>query len=145
MNVDEREWVVEEGAGQYGGLDDGLVYKVNGCAMRVLNELGHGLREKTYERALCVEFRHQGIEFDQQKVYQVTYREEHIDDYIPDLEVEGRLIVDCKTVESICDEHLGQVLNYLRISGLSTALILNFKKSKLDWRKVTLKQEKQNR
>ncbi len=139
MDADEREFFVEEGIGDYtSGSEDGLVYKINGCAMRVLNELGHGLREKTYERALCVEFRMQQIAFEQQRVYKVFYRDEHIDDYIPDLEVEGKLIVDCKTVETICDEHLGQILNYLKVSGLQSGLILNFKKPRLEWRKVVL-------
>jgi len=52
MNVDGRELVEKE-----------LTFRVVGCAMTLMNELGHGLREKTYERALCVEFQHQGIQF----------------------------------------------------------------------------------
>ena len=106
--------------------------------MAVLNELGHGLREKTYERALCVEMRHQGLSFQEQDVCPVFYRNEHIDDYIPDLEVENRLIVEIKTVEQIIDEHIGQVLNYLKITGLQAGIILNFKHAKLEWKKVVL-------
>lgn len=121
-------------------LEKELVYRIKGCAMAVLNELGHGLREKTYERALCVELKHAGIPFEQQRVYPVHYRGEHIDDYIPDLEVEGRLIVETKTVESITDEHVGQVLNYLRITGLEVGLILNFKHARLGSRRVVLQE-----
>ncbi len=120
------------------GIEGPLVYQVTGCAMRVLNELGHGLREKTYERALCVEFRHNSLSVDSQKIYPVYYREEKIDEYIPDLEVEGRLIVETKTVETITEEHMGQVINYLKITGLQVGLILNFKHPKLEWRKVVL-------
>lgn len=129
MDANKREWVESD-----------LVYKVTGCAMAVLNELGHGLREKTYERALCVEFRNSGIAFAQQHTYPVHYRGEHIDDYIPDLEVQGRLVVETKTVEAITDEHVGQVINYLRITGLEAGVILNFKHSKLQWRKVVLQE-----
>ena len=129
MNADAREYVESE-----------LTYRVVGCAMAVLNELGHGLREKTYERALCVEFRHRGISFEAQHAYPVFYRGEHIDDYIPDLEVEGRLVVEVKTVQSIVDEHIGQVLNYLRITGLEAGVILNFKHPKLQWKKVVLQE-----
>jgi len=43
-----------------------------------------------------------------------------------------------KTVEKICDEHIGQVINYMKITGLQVSVILNFSKSKLDWRKVVL-------
>ena len=106
--------------------------------MAVLNELGHGLREKTYERALCAEFRREKIAFDCQRVHPVLYRGEHIDDYIPDLEVEGRVIVEIKTVESIADEHVGQVVNYLRVTGCEAGVILNFKHPKLSWKKVVL-------
>ena len=126
-----------------GYIESDLVYQVTGCAMEVLNALGHGLRERTYERALCVEFKHKGIHFDQQHVYPVYYRGELVDDYIPDLLVENRLIVEIKTVEKIVDVHMGQVLNYLRITGLEAGLILNFKFSKLEWKKVVL--QKRNR
>jgi GxxExxY protein len=129
MNANERELVEKD-----------LTFRVVGCAMAVLNGLGHGLREKTYERALCVEFKHQGISFKQQHAYPVFYRDEHIDDYIPDLEVEDRLIIEAKTVEAIVDEHIGQVLNYLRITGLEAGVILNFKYAKLQWKKVVLQE-----
>ena len=129
MNANKRELIEKE-----------LTFRVVGCAMEVLNGLGHGLREKTYERALCIEFQQQGIQFQQQHVYPVFYRGEHIDDYIPDLEVEGRLIVEIKTVEKIIPEHLGQVLNYMRITGLEAGVILNFKHPKLEWKKAVLQE-----
>jgi len=130
MNANGRELVEKD-----------LTFRVVGCAMRVLNELGNGLREKTYERALCVELRHQGISFQQQHSYPVMYRGEHIDDYIPDLEVENRLIVEAKTVEKIIDAHIGQLLNYLKITRLDAGIILNFKQSRLEWKKVVLQKE----
>lgn len=128
MNVNRRECFQQD-----------LTYRIAGCAMAVLNEIGHGLREKTYERALCVEFSHQGIQYAQQRIYPVFYRGIHVDDYIPDLEVEGHIIVEIKTVEQIANEHIGQVLNYLRITKHTEGIILNFKHTKLEWRKVTLK------
>ncbi len=127
MNANKRELIEKD-----------LTFQVVGCAMAVLNEIGHGLREKTYERALCVEFKHQGISFKQQYSYPVFYRGERIDDYIPDLEAEGRLIVEVKTADKIIDEHIGQVLNYLKITGMEAGVILNFKHAKLDWKKVVL-------
>jgi GxxExxY protein len=129
MNANRRELIEKD-----------LTFRVVGCAMAVMNEIGHGLREKTYERGLCVEFRHQGITFQQQHFYPVFYRGEHIDDYVPDLEVEGRLIVEIKTVDKIIQEHLGQVLNYLKITGLEAGVILNFKHPKLEWKKVVLQE-----
>ena len=122
-------------------VENDLVYKITGCAMAVLNELGHGLREKTYERALGIEFQRQNMAYDSQHVHRVLYRGEHIDDYIPDLEVEGRVIVEVKTVDIITDDHIGQVINYLRITGCEAGVILNFKHSKLHWKKVVLSGE----
>jgi len=121
-----------------------LVYQVVGYAMEVINELGHGLREKTYEKGLIVEFKNNSIRFSQQKIYSVYYKNVHIDDYIPDLLVNDELIIEIKVVEKICDEHIGQVINYLKISGCSLGLILNFKHPKLQWKRVILTENKTN-
>lgn len=108
--------------------------------MSVLNELGHGLREKTYERALSIEMKLQNIDFVKQNKYKVYYKGHYIDDYIPDIEVPNRLIIELKTVDQIIDEHIGQVINYLKISGISAGLILNFAHPKLKWKKIILSQ-----
>lgn len=115
-----------------------LTRKIIGSAMEVHNEIGHGLREKTYERALCKELSFRDIAFSQQSRYDVLYPGEKIDEYIPDLVVENTVIVEMKTVEKIADEHIGQVINYLRISGLEVGLIINFKHLKLQWKRVLL-------
>ena len=60
-------------------INNDLVYQVVGCAMEVINELGHGLREKTYEKALVVEFKRKEFLFSQQKIYRVFYKNVHID------------------------------------------------------------------
>ena len=114
-----------------------LVFKIVGAAMTVHNVIGHGLREKTYERALAVEFQHLGISYNQQHRYPVLYRDIKVDEYIPDLEVEDLIVVDTKVVEKIHDDDIGQIINYLKITGKATGLILNFKHPKLEWRKVT--------
>jgi GxxExxY protein len=118
---------------------DNLIYRVVGAAMTVHTAIGYGLREKTYERSLVVEFKHLGIPYSQQSIYPVIYRGEKVDEYIPDLEVEQTLIVDTKTIEAIGENELGQMLTYLRITGKNTGLIINFKHPSLQWRKVTLK------
>lgn len=118
---------------------DDLIYRVVGAAMTVHTAIGYGLREKTYERALVIELEHLGIPYSQQSIYPVIYRGVKVDEYIPDLEVEDTLIVDTKTIEAIGENELGQMLTYLRITGKSTGLIINFKHPSLQWRKVTLK------
>lgn len=119
-------------------IEKDLVYKIVGCAMKVHGEVGYGLREKTYERALCVEFRHARLAFSQQRSHPVLYRGEKVDDFIPDLDVEERALVDTKTIEGITDLERGQMLNYLRVSGRKVGLIINFKKPSLEWERVVL-------
>ena len=112
--------------------------EIIGCAMEVLNTLGHGLLEKVYENALCVEMRLKGISYQQQPRYKVFYKKEQVGEYVPDLIVADAVVVDTKTIENITDHEIGQVLNYLKITGLRVGLILNFKHAKLQWKCVVL-------
>jgi len=104
--------------------------------MRILNEPGHDLREKTYERSLCVEMDHLDISYSQQKCYPVFYREVKVDEYIPDLEIEDPLLLDTKVISKIGDNEIGQMLNFLKITKKPVGLIQNFKHPKLEWRIV---------
>jgi GxxExxY protein len=109
-----------------------------GASYAVLNAMGHGLHEKIYENALGVEFALQGIAFEQQKQFPVIYRNTQVGLFVPDLIVFGQIIVDTKTIDRITDHEVGQMLNYLRITGLKLGLLLNFKHSKLGIRRVAL-------
>ena len=106
--------------------------------MEVLNGLGHGLHEKPYENALCVEFSLREIPFEQQARYDVLYKGFQVGEYIPDLIVFGRIVVDTKVIDRITDHEIGQMINYLKITGLKVGLIINFKKAKLEWKRVSL-------
>jgi len=114
------------------------VHAVVGCAIEVLNTLGHGLLEKPYENALVVEFSLKGIVFQQQPRFDVIYKGEQVGEYIPDLIAFDKVVIDTKTVDRIGDHELGQMLNYLRITGLKVGLIMNFKHRKLEWKRVVL-------
>jgi GxxExxY protein len=106
--------------------------------MEVLNVLGHGLHEKPYENALLVELRLRKHEYSQQCRFTVEYKGTPIGDYIPDLIVDKRVVVDAKVIEKITDQERGQMLNYLRITKLRVGLILNFKRAKLEWERMVL-------
>jgi len=114
------------------------VFEVVGCAMEVLNALGHGLLEKPYENALVVEFGVRGIPFVQQPRFDVRYKGVVVGEYVPDLIAYDRLVVDTKVIERIGDHELGQMINYLKITGLPVGLILNFGHAKLEWKRVML-------
>lgn len=108
------------------------------CAFEVLNELGHGLHEKPYENALCVEFGLREIPWCQQPRYDVRYKTVKVGEYAPDLIACGKVVVDTKVIERIGQHELAQMLNYLKITGMPVGLILNFKRSKLEWKRVIL-------
>ena len=112
--------------------------QIVGCAMEVLNELGHGFHEKPYENALVVEFRLRGISHEQQRQYEILYKNEKVGDYIPDLLAFDRIVVDTKVIEKITDREIGQMMNYLKITGYRLGYILNFKHPKLEWKRVIL-------
>jgi len=106
------------------------------CAFEVLNTLGHGLLEKPYENSLCVEFGLRGIPWIQQPRYDMTYKTVKVGEYIPDLVVFDCVVVDTKVIERIIDHELGQMLNYLKITGQPFGFILNFKRARLEWKRV---------
>jgi len=114
------------------------VFQAVGCAMEVLNELGHGLLEKPYENALVVEFGIKGVGFMQQPRFPVVYKSVKVGEYIPDLIVFDKIVIDTKTIDRITNIEKGQILNYLKITGLRIGLILNFKNPNLEWERVVL-------
>ena len=106
--------------------------------MEVINTLGHGLLEKPYENALVVEFGLKNIPFQQQPRFDVLYKSIKVGEYVPDLIVYEQIVVDTKTIEKITNHEKGQMLNYLKITGLRVGLILNFKYAKLQWERLAL-------
>lgn len=112
--------------------------RIIGCAMEVLNNLGHGLLEKPYENALVVEFGLQGILSQQQPRFDVNYKGVKVGEYVPDLIAFNQVVVDTKCIDKITDHEVGQILNYLKITRLKVGLILNFKRSRLEWKRIVL-------
>ena len=107
-----------------------------GAAMEVLNELKPGLDEKLYENALVIELRGRGHQIDQQRSFPVEYKETSIGRLIPDLIVDGKVIVDPKVVSAFNESHIAQMTGYLAITGLRLAILLNFKSARLEWKRV---------
>jgi GxxExxY protein len=115
-----------------------LSFEIVGAAMEVLNTLGHGLNEKVYENALVAELKARSVSVEQQKRFKVLYKNVVVGEYIPDLLVEDKIIVDSKVIEAVSDAEVGQVMNYLRITRLGLGIILNFRRPKLESRRVVL-------
>ena len=109
---------------------------VIGAAMTVLNTLRPGLDEKLYERALVIELTKRGHTVEQQRQFPVFYDGQNIGVLIPDLMVDGVVIVDAKVVTCFNDAHIAQMLGYLNITRLEVALLVNFKDAKLQWKRI---------
>jgi GxxExxY protein len=115
---------------------ESLVKTVIGAAYEVSNVLGPGFLEKVYERALLRELASRGLKATSQVVFQITYKNQCVGDYIADLVVEDQLIVEVKCAECLSNQHLAQCINYLKASGLELALLINFQRPKVEWRRV---------
>lgn len=116
--------------------DSKLTYALIGCAMRVHNSLGPGLREKPYENALVIELERSGFFPEQQRPYPIRYLDKIVGDCIPDITVNGEILVDAKSIDVIGENEIAQMLNYLRISHLELGFVINFKNPKLEVKRV---------
>jgi GxxExxY protein len=114
------------------------VFQIVGCAIEVLNMLGHGLIEKPYENALAIEFDLRNVPFRQQPFFDVLYKGHKVGLYLPDLIAFDTVVADTKVIDRITDHERGLMLNYLRITNLRVGVILNFRHAKLEWERIVL-------
>ena len=124
MNTDERR------------CPDSLTERVIAAVLEVSNTLGAGFLEKVYERGLLRELALRGIQDTAQASFAIDYKGRHIGEYYADILVEGVLVIELKCVERLANEHTAQCLNYLRASGRSVCLLVNFQKPKAEWRRI---------
>jgi GxxExxY protein len=112
--------------------------KVLGAMFKVHNYLGPGLLESAYEGALAIELKNQGLRFDRQAVYPLYYAGECAGAYIADLVVENTIILELKSVKSLSPAMEAQLLNYLRLSSLPVGYLVNFRGTRLEWKRRVL-------
>lgn len=122
-------------------LYEELSRDIIGTAMEVMNELKPGLDEKLYENALVIELEKRGHKISQQENFSVHYKGHFIGRLIPDLIVDDLVIVDPKVVSSFIETHIAQMVGYLAKTGLKLAVLINFKYSKLQWKRVVRESE----
>jgi len=124
MNADERR------------CPDSLTEQVLAAVFEVSNTLGCGFLEKVYERALLRELTLRGIHTTAQASFKVTYKGHTVGEYFAEILVEDELVVEIKCVERFSNEHTAQCLNYLRASGRTVCLLINFQKSTVEWKRI---------
>ncbi len=101
--------------------------RIIGAAIEVHKTLGPGLLESTYEQCLCHELNLRELSFERQKELPVVYKGIKLDcGYRLDIVVENAIILELKSCEKIEPIHKAQLLTYLKLSGISLGLVLNF-------------------
>jgi GxxExxY protein len=120
------------------GLEMNLTEAVIGSAFEVSKVLGAGFLEKIYERAMLRELTLRGVSAKTQASFPVCYKGQSVGDYCADLVVDEKVIVELKCVDRLGNEHLAQCINYLKASGLRVALLINFQRPKVEWKRVLL-------
>ena len=115
---------------------DSLTEKVLGAGFEVSNTLGAGFLEKVYPRALLRELGLRGIRVTAEASFAVIYKGHSVGEYFADLLVEDALVVELKCAERLANEHTAQCLNYLRASGRTVCLLVNFQKPKVEWKHI---------
>ncbi|MFZ0882991.1 MAG: GxxExxY protein [Candidatus Acidiferrales bacterium] len=105
------------------------------AAFALHNDLGAGFLERVYSNALVVELNRHQLRFVQNEPLEVKYRDVVVGDYIADIIVEDRVILELKACASLDPSHSAQLMNYLRATKIRVGLLLNFGRPKLEYRR----------
>lgn len=97
-----------------------------GSYYKVYNSLGFGFLEKVYENAMVMELVEQGFLIGQQQCITVYYKGAVVGDYVADIVVNDKIILEMKAAESLRDEHVAQLTNYLKATDMEVGLLFNF-------------------
>lgn len=115
--------------------DEAVTEKIIGCAMRIHQVLGPGFLESVYENALAHELRKEGLEVERQLPIGVMYDGVPVGDFIADMRVAGRVLVENKAVLSLAVANEVQLVNYLTATGHEIGLLLNFGAASLQFKR----------
>ena len=103
-----------------------LTSKIIQCAYKVHNTLGFGFLEIIYQNALLIELLKAGLQAEKEKKIQVYYEAQLVGDYMADMIVENKVILELKSVKDLHPAHEAQVINYLKATGIEVGLLINF-------------------
>ncbi|HWF89629.1 MAG TPA: GxxExxY protein [Pyrinomonadaceae bacterium] len=121
---------------------DPRTYQIIGAAMEVHRQLGCGFLETVYQEALALEFKSREIPFKRELLFPVTYKGLRLrTEYRPDFICFDSVIVELKALSSLSPVQESQLINYLKVTGLQTGLLLNFGARSLEQRRLVLNYE----
>lgn len=103
-----------------------LTSDIINAAYTIHNILGFGFLEKVYQNALLIELRKREIKVESEKPIKVLYNGQVVGDYIADIVVENKVILELKAVKALQEIHEVQLVNYLKATGIEVGLLINF-------------------
>ena len=112
-----------------------------GCCFDVMKELGPGFLENVYKKALVITMRQKGLEVDVERAFEIIFRGQQIGRYYADLVVCQTVIIEVKCCDCLIGEHQAQLFNYLKVSRLPVGLLVNFRRRKLEWKRLQRNEE----
>lgn len=117
-------------------------YRIMGACFEVYKEKGCGFVEPVYQECLSMELTEQGVPFEEQVELQLEYKGRPLSQtYKPDFVCFGKIILEIKAVSQLVDGHRAQVHNYLKATGHSLGLLINFgHHPKVEWERIVREQ-----
>jgi GxxExxY protein len=119
-------------------LHSDITSHVIGASCEVWKVLGYGFLEKVYENALVHELRGRELEVQQQVGIDVCYKGMVVGQYVADVFVPGKVIVEMKAEKELNPKHEAQLLNYLKATHVRVGLLVNFGEKKCEWKRLVM-------
>ena len=112
-------------------------YKIIGALIEVHKNLGKGFSEIVYKDAFEYELKKNEISFEIEKEYLVHYKDIILNHkFYADFVVLDKIILEIKSTDSLHEKHISQCLNYLHVSGHRLAILVNFNKTSLEYKRI---------
>jgi len=122
-----------------GAVRDPLTGRIIKGCFEVMAQLGHGFAEVVYQRALTLELQEAGIQVDREVRFPVLYKGQEVGIFVADLIANRSVIIELKALDAALQPaHVGQCLNYMRVSAIPTGLVVNFGRPRIEWRRLSL-------
>jgi len=119
-------------------LYESLSRKVLDAVFAVHRELGPGLLEQCYHNALFYELKALGLPVGYNQPFTVLHQGQVVGEYLDDLVVDNNIIIEVKSAKALSNEHVAQLLNYLHISGCRLGYLVNFRNTRVEFKRLVL-------
>jgi len=114
-------------------------YNIVGACMAVHRELGHGFLESVYQEALAIELTRSSIPFEREKELSIIYKGVELKSYFKaDFICYDQIILELKALDALSNDHVSQLMNYLKATGLKVGLLVNFGAPSLQYKRYVL-------